>query len=80
MTQLPGILDRLSIPRAVARGGRLDVQSTIDGNVIAAVAYDDPQSVSQKAEEAETVNYSSDLPHAQGIEFGTEGTGAGRMS
>lgn len=27
-----------------------------------------------------TVNYSSDLPLAQGIEFGTGGAGAGRMS
>ena len=54
LTELPGILDHLSIPRALARTGGLDVQSPIDGNVIASVAADDPGSVKQKVEEAKS--------------------------
>ena len=53
LTELSGILDHLSIPRAIACGGELDVQSPIDGNVIAAVASDDPGSVKQKVAEAQ---------------------------
>ena len=53
LTELSGILDHLSIPRAIACGGELDAQSPIDGNVIAAVASDDPASVKQKVEEAQ---------------------------
>ena len=53
LTNLPGILDAISIPGAVARDGELDVRSPIDGNVIASVAVDDPVSVSHKVKVAD---------------------------
>lgn len=52
LTDLSAILDALSIPRTVARGGGLDVRSPIDGDVIGGVVADDTASVQQKVKAA----------------------------
>ena len=53
LTGLDAILDALSVPRTVAHDGELAVYSPIDGNPIAGVATDDPESVRRKVEAAE---------------------------
>ena len=53
LTDLDAILNALRIPRAVAHAGALAVCSPIEGNAIAAVATDDPESVRRKVEASE---------------------------
>ena len=53
LTELDAILDELSIPRSVARGGGLRVRSPIHGNAIAEVADDDAVAVDRAVEAAE---------------------------
>ena len=53
LTDLDAILTALSMPGAVAHDGAMAVYSPIDGNAIASVAIDDPESVRRKVEAAE---------------------------
>ena len=53
LTDLDAILTALSVPGAVAHDGALAVVSPIDGNAIAGVAVDDPESLRRKVEAAE---------------------------
>ena len=52
LTDLDAIPDALCIPRASAHDGALAVNPPIDGNAIAAVAADDPESARRKVEVA----------------------------